>query len=99
MREDYFTATELAYLLHVDPGKLRSIIAKPFGLPAKLVGTRYVIPKAKFFMWYDQMKREGMLRVIFGTPDSNYNEVYAVRDKWLRERYAVMKGVMRYGKP
>lgn len=99
MREDYFTTTELSYLVHVNSDKLRSIIAKPSGLPACVVGGRYVIPKAKFFIWYDKMKNAGRLQEIFCTPDPNYNEVYAARDAWLRERYAAVKGALQYGKP
>jgi hypothetical protein len=99
MREDYFTTTELAYLLHIGSDKLRRIITGPFELPAYLVGAKYVIPKSKFFGWYEKMKRERTLRTALGISKVNHAEVYAARDEWLRERYAVTKGVAHHGQP
>ena len=98
MRIDYFTASELSYLLHINSGKLRDIVRRKPGMPHCVVGGRIIFPKAKFFVWYDKMIRDGLLCEFLWVKNPNCNEVHAARDEWLRERYNVVKGAFSHGK-
>lgn len=62
MRNDYFTLCELAYVVRNDMARLKRIFETYEDFPVVRVGVRYVIPKDRFFEWFDKHKTdEGLL--------------------------------------
>ena len=65
MRDDYFTKTEVQGMLRCNNNKFARVIAMPGAFPHFRVGVRWVIPKGKFFAWYDGIKKSGLLYQLF----------------------------------
>ena len=59
MRNDYFTFTDLEYILGVY-GKSLHKLSKDEGLPLMQLRRNYICPKRKFFEWYDKQKAAQM---------------------------------------
>ena len=59
MRSDYFSMTECSYMMGVSSAAIRKIAQGDKTFPLIAVGGRYVIPKAKFFAWYDEQCKNG----------------------------------------
>ena len=65
MRDDYFTKTEVQGILRVNGEKFTRIVSMPGAFPHFRVGVRWVIPKGKFFSWYDSIKKSGLFYDLF----------------------------------
>ena len=97
MRDDYFTLEEVTRVLHTSEYKVKRAMNGPYALPHCKCGIIYVIPKGRFFSWYERLHRSGLLCDALGTPDPNWHCVYAARDEWLKDRYGIEKGAASIG--
>jgi hypothetical protein len=85
MRNDYFTFVELEYVLGIYGRKLHAL-AKEEGLPMISFPNIYIIPKKRFFEWFDAQKAAGKHRRY------RVDRVEKERDVWADKKIA-----MRYG--
>lgn len=97
MRDDYFTLEELTRLLHTSEYKVKRAMNGQYALPHCKCGTIYVIPKARFFAWYERLQRSGLLCEALGPIVPLYHDIYIARDKWLKDRYGIEKGAASIG--
>lgn len=81
MRNDYFALCDLARAVRADPQRLKRIMEKNEDFPVTRVGLKYIIPKARFFKWYDTHKNDDALRYSF---DDDLIE--EARDEYIRNR-------------
>ena len=65
MRNDYFTLTEFARVVHAAPVMLKKIFAENSDFPVKRVGVQYVIPKLQFYKWYEAHQYDDAMRYRF----------------------------------
>ena len=81
MRNDYFTLCDLARVVRADPQRLKRIMDANEDFPVTRVGLKYIIPKARFFKWYDLHKNDLALRYSFD--DGLIEEA---RDEYIQHR-------------
>lgn len=81
MRNNYFTLCDLARAVRADPQRLKRIMEENEDFPVTRVGLKYIIPKARFFRWYDLHKNDDALRYSF---DDDLIE--EARDEYIRDR-------------
>ena len=60
MRDDYFTLSECSYMMGISSQTIHEIAEADKEFPLFSVGRRYVIPKDKYFAWYDKACGLGM---------------------------------------
>ena len=85
MRNDYFTFTELEYILGVYGRQLHRL-AKREGLPMIKMPGIYIIPKRRFYEWYDAQKATNMhLRF-------RVDRVEKERNIWMDKKIAMRNG-------
>ena len=92
MRNDYFTLSQLARVVHADPQRLKRIMDSYEDFPVKRVGGQYVIPKNQFFNWYDTHKNDDDLRYRFSDAsieDSRTEYVMFRNETRLHRRFAM----------
>ena len=76
MRDEYFTFSEVCWMMGITPTSVHKIAQSDKELPMLTVGSRrYVIPKNKFFAWYDNQGNN---------PKWRNSRVAEERDKWLK---------------
>ena len=76
MRNDYFTATELAKIAGVAPDTIYKRFDKPGYFKAVRPGSTkryYIIPKKDFFEWYFKAHNDGSIYELFPACVINHN--------------------------
>lgn len=79
MRAEYFTLSEICWMLGITSPSVHKIAQTDKEFPMLMVGARYVIPKDRFFAWYDKQNN----------PKWRHKRVIEERELWLKGRKAV----------
>lgn len=81
MRDEYFTFSEVCWMLGITPASVHKIAQSDKEFPMLMVGARrYVFPKSRFFAWYDKQEKN---------PKWRNNRVISERDEWMKGRKVV----------